>query len=77
MQGRAKVDHFERVKLFVLLKQYVLWLQIAMHYIVLVAVVHHRQDLLHDHGCVMLTQPASLHDLIEEFASFADPAKNK
>ena len=47
-----------------------------MHYVVLVAVVYHRQDLFHDHSRVVLTQPSSLHDLIKELSSFADPTKH-
>ena len=44
-----------------------------MHNLLIVAVVHHGQDLFHNDGCISFAHLARLHDLIEELATFANP----
>lgn len=41
--------------------------------VVLVAVVNAREHLLHKNCCVLLTEFAALEDLVEKFATLADP----
>ena len=70
---RAKVDDLELIVARALLEQDVLGLQIPMHNLLIVAVVHHGQDLFHNDGCISFAHLARLHDLIEELATFANP----
>lgn len=44
-----------------------------MDYVVLVAVVDARQNLLHEDCSVLLCELASSDDLVEEFSTLADP----
>ena len=41
----------------------------------LMAVVDARENLLHQNGCVALAELSTLKDLVEQFATLADPTK--
>ena len=68
----AKVNDLNLVELFILLKQDILWLQVTMHNVSLVAVVDAGEDLFHEDGAVTLAELAALEDLVEELATLAD-----
>ena len=46
-----------------------------MHDVLTVAVVDAGEDLLHEDGCVTLSEFATLQNLIEKLTSLADPVK--
>ena len=71
----AEVNDLNLVELLVLLKQDILWLQVTMHNVSLVAVVDAGEDLFHEDGTVALAELATLQNLIEELTTLADPKK--
>ena len=68
----AEVNDLNLVELLVLLKQDILWLQVTMHNVSLVAVVDAGEDLFHEDGTVALAELAALEDFVEELATLAD-----
>ena len=68
----AEVDDLNLVELLVLLKQDILWLQVTMHNVSLVAVVDAGEDLFHEDCAVTLAELAALEDFVEELATLAD-----
>jgi len=68
----SEVNNLNLIKLFVLLEQDILWLQVTMHNVGLMAVVDAREDLFHEDGAVTLAEFATLQDFIEELTTLAD-----
>jgi len=71
-EGGTEVDNLDLIEFFVLFKQNVLWLEISVDNVVLMAVVDALEYLLHEDGSITLREFASLENLIEKFTSLAD-----
>ena len=71
-EGGAEINDLDLVELLVLLEKNVLGLQVAMHDVVLMAVVDAGENLLHEDGGITLAEFSAVKDLVEELTTLAN-----
>jgi len=71
-KSSSKIDDLYLIELLVLLEKDVLWLEVSMDNVVLVAVVDARENLLDKQGSITFAKLSSLEDLIKKLATLAD-----